>query len=294
MGAFELQDTTRCGDSLDHRRVREERIIAFKVYDSCRHQNCLTPSEIGPARAAEQLCVGDEHHKEGDIIRPPANAASATVDKLKIKRIVIVDKQPSPFKNGYWEIDIKFVFEYRITFREADACVISSIKANNIHNMKVCLFGSVGSGLVIGTDLMRAFGDAATFEAEPFVLIEAKAMSLNAKLHYPKHHKHSREECEDKATEVWVTIGLFCIIKLFRLVNLSVESRGFDIPDECGPMPSPISPCAFFEDMEFPMDLFAPPQKKEFMAGVSLNISRNAKPAPKHEHSHMHEHMMEE
>jgi len=37
MGAFELQDTARCGDSLDHRRLREERIIAFKVYDSCRH-----------------------------------------------------------------------------------------------------------------------------------------------------------------------------------------------------------------------------------------------------------------
>ena len=43
MGAFELQDTEtlRSEGSLDHnRRVREERIIAFKVYDSCRSQNC--------------------------------------------------------------------------------------------------------------------------------------------------------------------------------------------------------------------------------------------------------------
>ena len=246
MGAFELQDTEAlsCEESLDHRRLREERIIAFKVYDSCRNQNCLTPAEIGPARAAEQLCIGEEHHREGDIIKPPPNAASATVDRLKIKRIVIVDKQPSPFRNGYWDVDIKFVFEYRITFREADASVIGSVRANNIFNMKVNLFGSIGSGLVIGTDLLKAFGDCATFEAEPFVLVEAKAVALHAQLHYPHHHEHHGDR-DCPASEVRVTIGLFSIIKLFRLVNLTVESRGFDVPEECKPAPSPpISPCA--------------------------------------------------
>jgi len=274
MGAFELQDTEtlRSGESYDHRRLREERIIAFKVYDSCRSQNCLTHLEIGPARAAEQLCIGEEHHREGDIIKPPPNAASATVDRLKIKRIMIVDKQPSPFKNGYWDVDIKFVFEYRITFREADACVISSIKGNNIYNMKACLFGSIGSDLVVGTDLLKAFGDCATFDAEPFVLVEAKAVALHAQLHYPRHHEH--HDLDAQATEVRVTIGLFSIVKLFRLVNLTVESRGFDIPEECSPAPSPISPCAFFEEMDFPMDIFAPPQKKEFTEGISLNIPR--------------------
>jgi hypothetical protein len=67
MGAFELQDTQDIVERTefpDHRRLREERIIALKVYDSCRQQNCLLPAEIGPARAAEQLCVGDEHHKD--------------------------------------------------------------------------------------------------------------------------------------------------------------------------------------------------------------------------------------
>ena len=275
MGAFELQESEALGieGCHDHRRLREERIIAFKVYDSCRSQNCLTHAEIGPARAAEQLCVGEENHREGDIIKPPPNAASATVERLKIKRIVVAGKKPSPFKNGYWDVDIKFVFEYRITFREADACVISPpIKANNIYNTKVCLFGSLGSDLVIGTDLLKAFGDFATFDAEPFVLVEAKAVSLHAQLHYPHHH--DRHEKEERATEVRTTIGLFSIIKLFRLVNLSVESRGFDVPDECAPAPSPISPCAFFEEMDFPMDIFAPPQKKEFTEGISLNIPR--------------------
>ena len=130
---------------------------------------------------------------------------------------------------------------------------------------------STPTDLVIGTDLLRAFGDSATFEAEPFVLVEAKALSLHAGLHYPCHDHHGDSA---KAREVHVTIGLFSIIKLFRLVNLTVESRGFDIPDECPPLPSPLCPCDVFEDMDFPMDIFAPPQKKEFKAGISLNIPK--------------------
>ena len=151
MGAFELQDpeTLRCGETYDHRHLREERIIAFKVYDSCRQQNCLSYDELGPARAAEAFCIGEEQYEEGDIIKPPPKAASASVELLKVKRIIIVGKQPSPFRRGYWDVDVKFVFEYRITFREADACVIASVLANNIHNMKVCLFGSVGSDVAV-------------------------------------------------------------------------------------------------------------------------------------------------
>ena len=41
MGAFELQDTETLESGCpDPRRVREERIIAFKVYDSCRQLHC--------------------------------------------------------------------------------------------------------------------------------------------------------------------------------------------------------------------------------------------------------------
>lgn len=274
MGAFELQATDNAQAEKmcfpDPKRVREECIIALKVYDSCRHQDCLTPSEIGPARAAECIVIGDESHKEGDIVRPPDNAATVTVDHLRITRIIIVDKQPSPFRNGFWDIDIKFVFEYRLTFREADGCVIACIKANSIFNMKLALFGSVGNDLVIGTDLLRSLNDSATFEAEPFIWVEAKAVALHAKLH--KSHRHER--CDDDRRdrgEVHVTLGLFSIIKLFRIVNLTVESRGFCIPDECEDI-SPVSPCEYFEELDFPMDIFAPPQRPEFISGISNNI----------------------
>jgi hypothetical protein len=75
--------------------------------------------------------------------------------------------------------------------------------------------------------------------------------------------------------EVLVTIGLFSIIKLFRVVNLTVESKGFMVPEESENV-SPTNPCEFFNKLDFPLDIFAPPQKPEFAAGISSNIPHSA------------------
>jgi len=282
MGAFELQDTPilaerpterlsehgaeRPVDVLgaitgdDRRKVKDECIIAYKVYDSCRRQNCLTYRELGPARAAGLFTIGDVQYNEGDVIQPLGGAASITMEKLHIKKIQVVDKQPSPFRAGFWDVGIKYVFEYRLTFREADGCIIAQTKATSVFNMKATLFGSVGADLVVGTDLYKGSGE--TFSADPFLWIEAKAVGLDAKL----HHHHGK-------CEVHVTIGLFSILKLFRLVHLNVQSKGFCIPDQCQDQ-GDINPCEYFEDLDFPMDIFAPPQRKEFKAGISENIPK--------------------
>jgi len=73
-----------------------------------------------------------------------------------------------------------------------------------------------------------------------------------------------------------VTLGLFSIVKLYRFVSLLVESRGFVIPPPCANV-MPQNPCDFFDTLHFPMDAFAPPQKKEFKAGISLNIAPEEK-----------------
>ncbi len=262
--------------NLDPQRLREECIIAFKVYDSCRQQDCLTEAEIGPARAAECICIGGEHMNEGDVIDPPDDAAAVSIDRLKIKRILVVDKSPNDFRRGFWDIDLKYVFEYRLTFREANGRIIATIRANSIFNKKVTLFGSIGENLAIATDLlMSQGGDGTTLDAEPFVLVEAKAVALTAELKYTKRKNITREDLSPTPNAVAVTIGLFTIIKLYRIVNLTVESRGFCIPDECDDI-SPLEPCRVFDNLDFPMDAFAPPQRAEFLAGVSGNIPRNS------------------
>lgn len=285
MGAFEFNNNNiNCGcdenvagenTTVDSRKIKEECIIAFKVYDSCRQQDCLTANEIGPARAAQNVVIGNEQIQEGEIIDPPSNAAAVTIDNLCVKKVIIVDKSPNPFKNGFWDVDLKYVFQYRLTFREADGTPINSpVCANSIFNKKITLFGSIGSDLVISTDLFKCnTNDSTTLRAEPFILVEAKAVALSAELKLQRRCS-GIEDLPPEPNRVNVTIGLFTIIKLYRLVNLNVQSRGFCIPKECEDI-SPLNPCDFFESLDFPMDVFAPPQKPEFLAGISGNIPSN-------------------
>ncbi len=282
MSAFELRDrnsdnnsvneiadnieTTRC-------RTREDCIIALKVYDSCRQQDCCTRNEIGPARAAETTNLGGECINEGDVIDPPDDAAAVTIDRLRVKKIIIVSKEPSPFKNGFWDIDLKYVFVYRLTFREADGSVIGSIKANSIFNKRVTLFGSIGTDLVISTDLFSTCNDSTTLDSDPFILVEAKAVPLAAELKYQRRINRGPVDYSPEPNEVNVTIGLFSIVQLFRIVNLAVETKGFCVPEECDEI-NPLNPCEFFDSLDFPMDIFAPPLRSDFLAGVSNNIPR--------------------
>jgi hypothetical protein len=281
MATFELKDrdcdneqVLGANANLDSRRLREECIIALKVYDSCRQQDCLTAAEIGPARAAETVCIGGEHIHEGDVIDPPSEAAAVTIDRLKVKKVIIVEKEPNAFRNGFWDIDLKYVFEYKLTFREADGSVIGTIRANSIYNKKITLFGSIGSDLVLSSDLFKGCNDSTTLDADPFILVEAKAVALSAELKYQRRRNCGPTDFSPEPNEVVVTIGLFTIIKLFRIVNLTVESRGFCIPEECEEI-SPLNPCEFFDSLDFPMDIFAPPQRPEFVAGISGNIPKN-------------------
>lgn len=174
------KDCSPKGCNSDQRKLREECLIAFKVYDSCRQQDCLGECELGSARAAENICINGNHIKEGEIIDAPNEAASVIMDKLKIKKIIIMDKKLNEFKKGYWDIDIKYVFEYRLTFRESNGCVIGCVKANSIFDKSVLLFGSVGSEFVIGTDLLSIgkCGDSTTVDADPFTLVEAKSVLI--------------------------------------------------------------------------------------------------------------------
>ena len=240
----------------------------------CRQQDCLTSDVLGPARAECFTHLGNKTIQEGDIIDPPSNAASVSVENLRVKKVIVSDKEANPFKNGFWDITLKYVFVYTLIFREADGTVIGRVHANSIYTKKVTLFGSIGTEISISTDLFNPNGSGCSeLNSDPFVLVESKAISLGAELRYQNRQCCCGDEALEP-TEVGVTIGLFTIIKLFRLVNLSVLSRGFCIPKECEDI-SPLNPCEFFDSLDFPMDIFAPPQKTEFLAGISGNIPRD-------------------
>ncbi|MCL2406732.1 MAG: hypothetical protein FWC95_02260 [Defluviitaleaceae bacterium] len=247
--------------------VKQESIFTPKIYDSCRKQDCLTEEELGFARYASDQTIGEEQHRESDLIFAPRGAASVLIEDLCIRRIIISNKRANVFKRGYWDVDVEYVFEYTTIFHDAHGRHVGEAEAISNFRRRVTLFGSMGSGISIETDLIP-YPDSPTHNHDPFVLVEAKAMALAAHL-VPHHgeHGHGRHR-----NVISVTVGLFSIIKLFRLVTLLVESRGFSIPRECDDF-TPVNPCDFFDHLPFPMDTFAPPQKREFEAGICGDIA---------------------
>jgi len=108
------------------------------------------------------------------------------------------------------------------------------------------------------------------------LITDGKAIPLTAEIRRHQHcHRHGEDGSRDGFAHghrhVFPTLGLFSIIKLYRMVSLVVESRGFVIPPNCSAI-MPENPCDFFDKLDFPMDSFAPPQKREFKEGISANI----------------------
>ena len=235
-----------------HEKLLSEPLLALKIYGSCRHKNCLGIGDVGPARS-----------DDGNPIVPPHDAKSVTIENLHVRRIVIAKKEANALKPGFWNLVISYIFDYDLHFSGDDGEHIQTHQATNSFTRRVTLFGSTGAEITIATDLF-SHGET-TMGGEPFVMAEAKALGLAAEI-LQKHCHHTEEP-----PHVAVTIGLFSIIKLYRMVSLQVESRGFVIPEPCREI-APPNPCDIFEDLDFPMDSFAPPQKHEFAAGISINI----------------------
>ena len=99
--------------SLQPNSASEDCIIAYKIFDQCRKQICLTPCILGPARCARNNAQCSEIIQEGDVIVPPINAASVSLDDLTLCRILITKKKENPFRTGYWDVEIKLRFHQK-------------------------------------------------------------------------------------------------------------------------------------------------------------------------------------
>ncbi|MDD3393884.1 MAG: hypothetical protein PHG19_04500 [Anaerotignum sp.] len=288
MGAFEFDNNTHlsarncgCGCGCGSNAGSGEAcIIAQKIFDQCRIQKCLSPDILGPARAArnhvpncnEMLC-------EGDIIIPPCNATDVIIKHLELTKIEIIRKTPSPLQSGCWDIELKYVFEYTLEFRRSDGCFIGCKDATNSYTLKLTLFGSNGTSVTTVNDQFSCCGSS---DGGPYCIAEGNALALAAELKYPSCGCGCGCGCVSACScgcdcgcgdcgcgdmgvggpvAVCVTIGLFTIVQLYRTVNMLVESAGKCLPEACIPPLSNNDPCANFEALSFPWDMFSPSEE---------------------------------
>lgn len=245
-----------------------------KVYDNCREKDCIEDAVV------------DFVDNVQDLIQ---NAVKVKTKDAEVVA-VLADLEDVPFKRGFYTVNVRYKIRVVCEFCYKDVAgniVNSSPKVGFVWFAKtVILFGSEGKIKIFrsvdpGNNLSvtcegcsDGCGGLVEQDNLPIIKVEvAEPLILNTRIKrvHDKHHCG----CDDERSEVnaiigpqkrvVVTIGIFSIIKLVRLVQLLIPAFNFCYPNKECVTSSDEDPCDIFDTIEFPLDQFFPPQKFDFL-----------------------------
>ncbi|MGH4120193.1 hypothetical protein [Clostridium sp.] len=275
--------------------LSEECIIASKIYGKCRQQDCLRPDFVLPEPGVESIPIAGSRSGEvaniisigGTVLTTPITPNSlisfpqnlVNYGKIVNGGVIISgiellppEKQEHLFSSeGYWKVTIVYQFSYKLqligyagtplviglsTDPPGPIPTKDYICAYSEYEKQIILFGGIGNSDIYLASTLYSNNGPYNYQNAPYVDVQAKAVPLAVNLGIYVDPCSEQFPCPDNT--IGVTIGLFTIIKLFRLVNITVQSEGnCDIP-LCDPI-LPGDPCSFFNEIPFPFDDFDPP-----------------------------------
>lgn len=273
-------------------KVREAVCIQVeKIYDSCREKDCI-----------ENARVIFKHNIQ-NIVDEAINVKVRCAEVVD----VYADIEEVPFKRGFFTVDVKFFIRVTLDFFVPDNGGIDIVTRRGlvVFDKKVILFGSEGNVKIFKSHFK---GDCRIDKKEinlgsklqqdnlPIAKVEvAEPIALNAKIQdildkcfedcccidqIPRGIADTLGVEDDDCNgdigpanqiprrRVVVSLGLFSIIKLVRLVQLLIPAFDFCFPNKECIAATDENPCELFETIEFPFNEFSPPQKFDFPGAV--------------------------
>lgn len=240
-----------------------------KVYDSCKDKDCIEDARVF-FTACDQETID--------------RAVNVKVRKSEIIW-VFSDVEPVPFNGGYYTVDLKFFF--RITL-DVFLGVGKPTKVEGLatFDKKVILYGSEGNAKVFESKYSYDSFDEqlwqktnmpkAVVEVVDPIALSAKLVDINDKICCCSDDIDfsTVPECVCRIFDnslvlggekkrVFVTIGLFSIVRIERSVQLLIPAYDFCIPQKECVGASEDCPCDIFEKIEFPFEEFFPPERTE-------------------------------
>lgn len=269
-------------DGEDICKLREAVCVqAEKVYDHCREKDCIEDAVVDFVEDVQ--CLIDK-------------AVKVRVKEAEVVK-VLADLDDVPFKRGFFTVNVRYKIKVRVEFCYRDQLnnlVSSDPKVGFVWFAKtVILFGSEGQVKVFSStdpefcsspDDCDGCGSMVQQDNMPTVKVEvAEPLVLNARIkrvHCPRVRPLGDDYDDDIGDDnvaaggkrifpqknVVVTIGLFSIIKLTRLVQLLIPAFNFCVPTRECVASTDENPCELFETIDFPFDQFFPPQIFDFPA----------------------------
>lgn len=250
-----------------------------KVYDSCREKDCLEDLRVIFTRSDQQIIN---------------NAINVKVKSAEVIW-VFTDLEPVPFNRGFFSVDIKYFFNVKLdVFRGVSRP--TEVNGLATFDKKVILFGSEGNTKVFSSKYNPGPQIPTMWKKNnlPKAIVEVvDPIALTAKL-VDSCNCHHCCDCDlasipdsvsqcfeddlvlgDEEKQVFVTLGLFTIIKIERNVQLLIPAFDFCIPQKECIAATEDNPCDLFSTLKFPLEEFFPPQEDKFDSVLGIRDDRD-------------------
>lgn len=262
----ERNDRNRCDNGFKEAVC----IHTDKVYDSCRDKDCL-----------ENIRVYLTAQGQGIVDR----AINVKCTKAEVIWI-FSDIEAVPFNRGFYSVDLKYFF--RITLAVFTGLGRpTEVEGLATFDKKVILFGSEGNAKIFASKYKEDAFDPQLWRKTnmPSAIVEVvDPIALGAKVVDVKDPCCCDDDFDlasvpdsvcrvfdenlilgGEQKRVYVSIGIFSIIKLERKVQLLIPAYDFCVPQKECVGATDDNPCDLFERISFPVDEFFPPERSEFV-----------------------------
>jgi len=284
-------------------KIREAVCIQVqKIFDSCKEKDCIEDAKV----------IFKDSENISKIIDEAINVKARRAEVLD----VYTDIEEVPFKKGFYTVDVKYFIKVSLDFFIPNGHGPNFVKVVPVNGLvvfdkKVILFGSEGNVKIFKSKFVEHGQDKPSMEQNnlPFAVVEvAEPIALNAKIEefhdklfddcccdleqMPRHIVDAIKDDDDDDDKhgggihkkrVVVTLGLFTIIKLARLVQLLIPAFDFCVPNKECIASTNENPCELFETIEFPVEEFFPPQIFDFPGALETEKNMIEE---LHEHKH--------
>ncbi len=239
-----------------------------KVYDSCRDKDCVEDVRVYLTQSGQ------------DLVERALNV------KVRNAEIIWVfsDIEPVQFNRGYYTVDLKYFF--RITLDVFTSVgKPTTVEGLSSFDKRVILYGSEGNAKIFRSKYAEDAFDSQMWQKTnmPVSVVEVvDPVALAAKLVDVKdgcccvngyeQDIASIPQCVSNIFDgdlvicndcrrVYVSLGVFSIVKLERKVQLLIPACDFCVPEKECVSAAEDDPCDLFDKFQFPMDEFFPPER---------------------------------
>lgn len=198
------------------------------------------------------------------------------------------DVEPVPFNRGFYSIDLQYYFKVTLQVYTGIGNP-TEVEGLATFEKKVILFGSEGNAKIFESRYKeKAFDEQlwrktnlphAVVEVVEPIALGARVMDVRDKNNCCCDNDFDIASvpssiCKvfgdsiipgNETKNVYISLGVFSIIKLERRVQLLIPSYDFCVPSKECVSATDDNPCELFERIDFPVDEFFPPERCEFL-----------------------------